>query len=70
VDGSVALFDCNLLHGSTGNLSPLSRVNLFTVYNQIENAPVAPFGGRSPRPAHVAERTATAIFATPVDVNS
>lgn len=70
VAGSVALFDCNLLHGSAGNLSPLSRVNLFTVYNQVDNAPVAPFGGRPPRPAHVAERTAKPIVAVPLVVTT
>jgi ectoine hydroxylase len=36
--GTVILFDCNLLHGSTGNISPDSRSNAFFVYNSTENA--------------------------------
>lgn len=68
--GSVALFDSNLLHGSAGNLSPLPRLNLFAVYNHVDNAPVAPFGGRSPRPLHVAERSAVAITATALDLTT
>jgi ectoine hydroxylase len=68
VAGTVALFECNLLHGSAGNLSPLPRLNLFAVYNHIDNAPAAPFGGRPPRPLHVAERTAVAITASPLDL--
>lgn len=55
--GDVLLFDCNLLHASGANLSPLPRCNIFAVYNAVANAPVAPFGGRRPRPAHVAEPT-------------
>lgn len=54
--GSVVLFDCNTMHGSTGNLSPHPRTNLFFVYNSVENALVAPFGGTEPRPEYIAAR--------------
>jgi ectoine hydroxylase len=60
--GDVVLFDCNLLHGSTGNLSPSPRCNLFAVYNALSNAPVTPFGKRPPRPDFVADRNATPIL--------
>lgn len=55
--GSVVFFDCNTMHGSNGNLSPASRVNLFAVYNSVENAVVDPFCDRLPRPEYIAERT-------------
>lgn len=54
--GSVVVFDCNLLHGSPGNLSPYPRSNLFFVYNSVENRCVAPYAGTKPRPQHVANR--------------
>lgn len=54
--GSVVLFDCNTMHGSCGNLSPTSRVNLFAVYNSVENTIVDPFCDRPPRPEYLAER--------------
>lgn len=55
--GSVVFFDCNTMHGSCGNLSPTPRVNLFAVYNSVENAVVTPFCDRPPRPEYLAERT-------------
>jgi ectoine hydroxylase len=54
--GSALFFDCNLMHGSGGNLSPYPRTNLFLVYNSVENALVEPFGDRPPRPEYLAER--------------
>lgn len=54
--GSAVFFECNTMHGSTGNLSPTPRVNLFAVYNSVENGLVAPFGDRPPRPEFLAER--------------
>lgn len=56
--GSVIFFDCNTMHGSNGNLSPDPRVNLFSVYNSVENALVEPFCGLDPRPEYLAERLA------------
>lgn len=54
--GSVLLFDCNLMHGSNGNITPDARSNLFYVYNRVSNAVQAPFCEQAPRPAFVAER--------------
>jgi len=59
--GSVVFFDCNTMHGSNGNLSPTPRVNLFAVYNSVENAVVDPFCERLPRPEYLAERTVEPI---------
>lgn len=59
--GSAIFFECNLMHGSTGNLSPYPRTNLFVVYNSVENAVVNPFGDRPPRPEFLAEREVVPI---------
>jgi ectoine hydroxylase len=55
--GSVVFFDCNLMHGSGGNITPLPRHNVFLVYNSSENRLRAPWGGTNPRPEFLAERT-------------
>ncbi len=54
--GSVLMFDCNTMHGSNSNITPLSRRNVFVVYNSVANALVEPFGGTRPRPEFVATR--------------
>lgn len=54
--GSALFFECNLMHGSAGNLSPYPRTNLFIVYNSVENVAVDPYGDRPPRPGYLAER--------------
>lgn len=54
--GSVVVFDCNTMHGSNGNISPLPRSNVFLVYNAVGNRLVAPFGGQPPRPEYIASR--------------
>ncbi len=54
--GSVTFFECNLMHGSAGNLSPRPRTNLFLVFNSVENALEAPFAGTAPRPVFLGER--------------
>jgi ectoine hydroxylase len=59
--GSMIMFDCNLMHGSAGNLSPYPRTNLFLVYNSVENKLRAPFGETEPRPEFLAEREAIPI---------
>lgn len=55
--GSVILFDCNTMHGSNGNITPLPRRNIFFVFNAVSNRLQQPFGGTSPRPNFIAERT-------------
>jgi ectoine hydroxylase len=54
--GRVVLFDCNLLHGSNGNITPAPRSNLFFVYNALSNRVVLPFGNTTPRPEYIAAR--------------
>lgn len=54
--GSVTFFDCNIMHGSNGNITPLPRSNVFLVYNSVDNKLVAPFSGQPPRPEHIATR--------------
>jgi ectoine hydroxylase len=55
--GKLVLFDCNIMHGSNSNISPLPRSNLFLVYNSVSNRLVEPFGGKPPRPEFVATRS-------------
>jgi ectoine hydroxylase len=55
--GTVVFFDCNLMHGSGGNITPLPRHNVFLVYNSAENTLQAPFSGQKARPEFLAERT-------------
>ncbi|QEG37426.1 ectoine hydroxylase [Bythopirellula goksoeyrii] len=59
--GSAIFFECNLMHGSSGNLSPYPRSNLFMVFNSVENAVQEPFGNRPPRPEFLAERDFTPL---------
>lgn len=54
--GSILLFDCNLMHGSSSNISPYSRSNVFIVYNSVKNRLGAPYSGQQPRPEYIASR--------------
>lgn len=54
--GSVLFFDCNTMHGSTGNMSPYARHNVFLVFNSTQNRLQSPFCGLPPRPEFLAER--------------
>ena len=54
--GTVVFFDCNVMHGSNGNISPLPRRNLFVVFNSVLNRLVEPFAAPAPRPEFVATR--------------
>lgn len=54
--GSVVVFDCNIMHGSNGNITPFPRANAFLVYNAVSNRLTAPFGVDTPRPAFIAAR--------------
>ena len=55
--GSVLFFDCNLMHGSSSNISPLPRRNLFVVYNSVENTLDEPYAAPGRRPEHIASRS-------------
>jgi ectoine hydroxylase len=54
--GTVIIFDCNMMHGSNGNITPWPRSNLFFVYNAVSNPLGPPFGPETPRPEFVASR--------------
>jgi len=54
--GSVTFFECNVMHGSNSNITPLPRSNVFVVYNSVDNKPVEPFCGLAARPNFIAER--------------
>jgi ectoine hydroxylase len=54
--GAVTFFECNIMHGSNSNITPLPRSNVFVVYNSVRNTPVEPFCGLAPRPNFIAER--------------
>lgn len=55
--GSVVLFDCNVMHGSNSNITPLPRSNVFMVFNSEDNRLVEPYSGQQPRPAYIADRS-------------
>lgn len=59
--GSVLLFDCNLMHGSSSNISPWPRSNIFMVYNSVQNALRDPYCGQRPRPGYIAHREVVAL---------
>lgn len=54
--GSVVIFDCNIMHGSNGNITPFPRANAFLVYNAVSNRLTAPYGVAKPRPEFIAAR--------------
>ncbi|MDO6563577.1 ectoine hydroxylase [Amphritea sp. 1_MG-2023] len=55
--GSVIVFDCNVLHGSNGNITPAPRSNVFFVYNALTNRVVEPFCDQPARPEYICSRT-------------
>lgn len=59
--GSVIFFDCNVMHGSADNMTPLPRSNVFLVYNALSNPLEAPFAADDVRPSFIAARDATPL---------
>ncbi len=59
--GSVVFFDCNVMHGSGGNITPYPRSNVFLVFNSVENTLEQPFGASAPRPTFIAARDADPV---------
>lgn len=64
--GKVIIFDCNIMHGSNGNITPFPRANTFIVYNSASNRLVSPFGPKMPRPEFIAARKHTPVLEKPV----
>ncbi|MHA7582827.1 ectoine hydroxylase [Paenibacillus vandeheii] len=54
--GSIVIFDCNIMHGSNSNITPMPRSNIFMVYNSVENKVKQPYSGQKPRPEYIATR--------------
>ena len=63
--GAVIIFDCNVMHGSNGNITPFPRANAFIVYNAMSNRLETPFGAPKPRPAFIADRSFRALSPLP-----
>ncbi|MFJ4658334.1 ectoine hydroxylase [Nocardia sp. NPDC088792] len=59
--GSALLFDSNIMHGSSNNITPFPRSNIFLVFNSVENSLTAPYSAAEPRPAHIAARDFTPL---------
>ncbi|MEV5834777.1 ectoine hydroxylase [Nocardia sp. NPDC052112] len=59
--GSALLFDSNIMHGSSNNITPFPRSNIFLVFNSVENALVEPFAAPAPRPTYIASRDFTPV---------
>ncbi|MCO1335074.1 ectoine hydroxylase [Microbulbifer sp. OS29] len=56
--GSIVMFDCNVMHGSSSNISPYPRSNLFFVFNALSNKVEDPFCNLPPRPEYICTRRA------------
>ncbi|WP_028937913.1 ectoine hydroxylase [Pseudonocardia spinosispora] len=59
--GSATFFDSNCMHGSSNNITPYSRSNIFIVFNSVENTLVEPFAAPAPRPTYIAARDFTPL---------
>jgi ectoine hydroxylase len=56
--GTVLFFDCNVVHASPGNISPLERRILFITYNSVTNIP-----RNARRPGFLVNRNVSALNA-------
>lgn len=61
--GSALLFDSNLMHGSSNNITPFPRSNIFLVFNSVENTLVEPFAAPARRPGYIGSRDFTPLSA-------
>ncbi|MGN2639131.1 ectoine hydroxylase [Nocardia takedensis] len=59
--GSALLFDSNIMHGSSNNITPFPRSNIFLVFNSVENTLVEPYSAPAPRPGYIAARDFTPV---------
>ncbi|WP_194813496.1 ectoine hydroxylase [Nocardia sp. XZ_19_385] len=59
--GSALLFDSNIMHGSSNNITPFPRSNIFLVFNSVENTLVEPFAAPGRRPEYIAARDYTPV---------
>ena len=68
--GSALLFDSNLMHGSSNNITPFPRSNIFLVFNSVDNALEEPYAAPRHRPAHIASREVAPVREAGPDVVS
>jgi ectoine hydroxylase len=61
--GNALWFDANVLHGSSSNITPYPRSNIFLVFNSTDNTPGQPFSAVAPRPEYLAARSPDAFAA-------
>ncbi|HEY2205593.1 MAG TPA: ectoine hydroxylase [Pseudonocardia sp.] len=54
--GAATFFDSNCMHGSSNNITPYSRSNIFLVFNSVDNSLVEPFAAPARRPSYIAAR--------------
>ena len=54
--GQGLMFDCNLIHGSHSNISPFSRINVYSVFNALSNSLQTPFNASGQRIEYLATR--------------
>ena len=60
--GTLILHEGNTMHGSSDNLAPFPRTNLFFVYNSVENRPAErPFAASKFRPEFLGSRDFTPL---------
>ena len=62
--GSVLLFDANVFHGSSSNMSPFDRRVIIVTYNSVANIPQLP---KNPRPEFLVARDYSALKPLPED---
>ncbi|MFC4854350.1 phytanoyl-CoA dioxygenase family protein [Actinophytocola glycyrrhizae] len=60
-EGSLLMFDANLMQGSADNITPFPRTNIHVVFSSVENRLCEPFAGGEPRPAFIANRDGTPL---------
>ncbi|MBW8089379.1 MULTISPECIES: ectoine hydroxylase [Streptomyces] len=59
--GSATWFDCNCMHGSSDNITPYPRSNVFIVFNSVLNTAVEPFAAPVRRPEFIGARDFTPV---------
>ena len=59
--GSATFFDANCMHGSSDNISPYPRSNIFVVFNSVKNECVEPFSAPGRRPDFIGARDFTPV---------
>ncbi|MCW4352991.1 ectoine hydroxylase [Hoyosella sp. YIM 151337] len=59
--GSALFFDSNSMHGSSNNITPYPRANIFLVFNSVDNSLEQPYAGTKPRPNHLGSRDYTPL---------